>query len=442
VNRIDIFIGDLQAGWITHTPDSGRYAFDYTEQWLQSGQAFPISPLLPLQPATAQTAEAHSTIVRLFFENLLPEGRALDEAAAASQVAKSNLIGLMLAIGRETAGALRLGHGHAAAGAGAARLLPPGELSARIRARPQQPFSVWDGRVRLSIAGYQDKLAVFKNEGQWFLPDGPTMASTVILKPEPPPGGFAGLVSNEFFCMRLARHAGLPSAAVQLAHVPEPVLEIERFDRRTETQGVTRLHVIDGCQALGLAAALKYERTYGNSADVRHLRDGASLPALFGLLERSRQPAPQRLQLLRWVIFQILIGNNDAHAKNLSLFCDQRGIRLAPCYDLVSTLAFAGTRLDDNFAMAIGDAFTVAELTPFEWAHFAHACGLKPRLVANEIKKMLERMPAALAAARAGVLNDGADMAVVDAVQEIVTRQCERQAGMPGALLEVDPTLF
>ncbi len=440
MNRIDIFIGDVQAGSITHTPDSGRYAFSYTAQWLQTEQAFAISPLLPLQPP-AQTAEAHSTTVRLFFENLLPEGRALDEAAAASQVANSNLIGLMLAIGRETAGALRLGRGQAA-GAGAARLLPPGELSTRIRARPQEPFSVWDGRVRLSIAGYQDKLAVFKNDGHWYLPDGPAMASTVILKPEPPPGGFGGLVSNEFFCMRLARDAGLPAATVRLVHVPEPVLEIDRFDRRAEAQGVTRLHIIDGCQALGLAAALKYERTYGNSADVRHIRDGASLPALFRLLERSRQPAPQRLQLLRWVIFQVLIGNNDAHAKNISLFCDQHGLALTPCYDLVSTLAFAGTRLDNNFAMALGDAFTVQELTPFEWAHFAHACGLKPRLVANELKKMLARMAAALDAARAGALSDGADMTIVDAVQDVVAKQCERQAGMPGALLDVDPALF
>jgi serine/threonine-protein kinase HipA len=440
MNRIDVFIGATLAGAITHAPDSGRFSFDYAPQWLQSGQAFAISPLLPLQSPPAQTAEMHSTIVRLFFENLMPEGRALEEAAAASQVAKSNLVGLMLAIGRETAGALRLGPDHADA---APRPLSPKELSARIRARPHEPFSVWDGRVRLSIAGYQDKLAVFKDtQGHWHLPGDPAMASTVILKPEPPPGGFAGLVSNEFFCMRLARHVGLQVAPVRLVHVPEPVLEIERFDRRVSTQGVTRLHVIDGCQALGLAPALKYERTYGNSAEVKNIRDGASLPALFRFLDNSRQPAAQRLQLLRWVIFQVLIGNTDAHAKNISLSCDQHGLALTPSYDLVSTLAFGGARLDENFAMAIGDAFTEQELTPFEWANFAHVCGLKPRLVSNEIKKMVARMPAALAVARAEVLNDGADALVVDAVHSAVARQCECQAGMPGTMLDVDTGLF
>ena len=78
------------------------------------------------------------------------------------------------------------------------------EFSARIRARPDHPFSVWDGKVRLSIAGYQDKIAVYEEAGQWFLVEGTLLASTHILKPEPVARALAGLTGNEYFCMRLA----------------------------------------------------------------------------------------------------------------------------------------------------------------------------------------------------------------------------------------------
>jgi serine/threonine-protein kinase HipA len=198
------------------------------------------------------------------------------------------------------------------------RALAHAELSERIRARPFHPFSVWDGRVRLSIAGYQDKIAVFEKEGLWSLVEGRYLASTHILKPEPVSTQFAGLTGNEFFCMRLAHWAKLRVAEVALVRVPEPVLVVKRFDREHTPERVVRRHIIDGCQALGLSSALKYERPYGDARDVRDLRDGASLPMLFGLLARSPRPVAERLALLRWTLFQVLIGNTDAHAKNLS----------------------------------------------------------------------------------------------------------------------------
>ena len=193
------------------------------------------------------------------------------------------------------------------------------------------PFTVWDGRVRLSIAGHQDKLAVFEDEGEWFLVEGPALVSTHLLKPEPVDRRLAGLTTNARFCMQLAQACGLRTAPTRLVHVPQPVLVVERFDRRCEGDRIVRLHCIDGCQALGLPVNLKYERALGDERDVRDIRDGASLPAFFSLLAKHAVvPAAERLQLLRWVIFQVLIGNVDAHAKNRSFFLEPGGVRLAP----------------------------------------------------------------------------------------------------------------
>lgn len=66
-------------------------------------------------------------------------------------------------------------------------------------------------------------------------------------------------------------------------------------------------------------------------------------------------PSVDRLGLLRWAILQVLIGNTDAHGKNVSFFCDDRGLRLAPAYDLVCMEALDAD-FGDAYAMAYGDA--------------------------------------------------------------------------------------
>ena len=442
--RVDVLLEDRLAGWVTHDPQTNRFAFDYAPDWLAQRDRHPLSPHIPLAPVPGQTPELHSTIVRQFFENLMPEGRALDEAASAHNVSKANLVGLMVALGRETAGALRLRLVDRQRTPDLAepivekRHLPREELSVRIRNRHAEPFSVWDGKVRLSIAGYQDKTAAYDEGGEWYLVEGERLASTVILKPEPLASALAGQTSNEFFCMRLAHRIGLSVASVRLLHVPEPVLQIERFDRLREQGGVRRLHVIDACQALGLGVGSKYERLYGDGRDVRHIREGASLPKLFALMAGSQTPAAQRIELLRWVIYQILVGNTDAHAKNVSFFLDQRGYRLTPAYDIVSTLAFASDKLEDSFAMAIGDAFSVEELTPFEWAGFAVNCGLRARLVATEMQQLAEKVIREMDSVRKQVAAEGADMNAVDRVCRIAEEMSQRHLSLAAEIPRIN----
>ena len=402
---------------------------------------FALSPRLPLTVDQAQSKRNHSHEVKVFFENLMPEGQGLDDASILYQVSKANLTGLLIHLGRDLAGAIsvttiKANEQMVPAIATNMRLVTPAELSERIRDRANKSFSVWDGKLRLSVAGYQDKIVAFEKQGSWYFVDGPALASNIILKPEPKSSAMAGMTGNEFLCMRLARLVGIEVASVRLTHLPEPVLIIERFET------VKRLHVIDGCQALGLSPAMKYEKPFGVSRDVKHIRDGANLPMLFKLLTLSPQPALDRLKLLRWVIFQVLIGNTDAHAKNLSFFYGPDGLRLAPAYDLVCAPAFTSVALDDEYAMGIGDAFTLKELSPLEWAEFAHLSGLSKKLVATELARLSKRVLVELnklgALAAENLISETMTKSIIGYIQQT----CQAQLTQAVLITEVDPELL
>jgi len=425
--HLEVWLDRDLAGELSYDPGSNRFAFEYAPAWLSRPHTYPLGPTLPLTPAPA-TLDEHSAKVRQFFENLLPEGQALDDAANAYRVSKANLTGLLIALGRETAGAVRL----VMAGARGQdterrRLLTREELSERIRARPQLPFTVWDGKVRLSIAGFQDKLAVLEDAGAWYLVEGPDLASTHILKPDPINPSLAGLTSNEFFCMKLAAACGLETASVALHLMPEPVLCVTRFDRYREGVAVRRRHVIDGCQLLGLQSGFKYERPYGDNPDVKDIRDGASLARFFAATDASPQPAKARLQLLRWLVFQVLLGNTDAHAKNLSFYMTAAGPVQAPAYDMLCGALYKADNVSQTYALAIGDAFSTEELSAYEWAQFCVATNTNPTLLRREIERGVKAIRTQLPRVAEEVLRDGAVRGVVSRITDVVEVECSRQ---------------
>ena len=389
--------------WIAHTQvatlevnDLGQFRLVYEPAWIASPNGYPISPTLPLA-GSEDAAEIHSAKVRFFFSNLLPEGKSLDEAVLANGLSKSNIFGLLHALGKESAGALML--------------LPPGlrpetidshsdlreishtELSERIRAMPNIPFSVWDGKVRMSIAGYQSKLAVHKtHDGRLWLPSGQN-ASTHILKPQT-----SGLnecqVANEYFCMRLAAMSGIESAEVDILRVPEPILVVKRFDRQVVDGDIRRLHMIDACQALNKSPEQKYERNFGSGEHVQHIRDGVSVSNLFSITGLAINKADMSLRQLRWLIFQHLIGNSDAHGKNMSFYVSRDGLKMAPAYDQLSVLIYP--TINHEFAMAIGDEFMEEAIHAYQWADFSTQVNLNLSLVARTIKNVANKANAAL----------------------------------------------
>ncbi|MGD0960568.1 MAG: HipA domain-containing protein [Methylomonas sp.] len=435
-------------GWLSVDSDSGLFAFEYSANWLSLENRFPLSPALPLV-AGISPPEQHSAAVRQFFQNLLPEGQALEDAALANKVSKANLMGLLIALGRETAGALTISpvdrpdQPQHEPTASIERLLTREELSERICSRPHETFTVWDGKVRLSIAGHQDKIAVLESQGNWYLVEGDHLASTHILKPDPVQARLRGMTVNEFACMTLAKEVGIPVAETSIQWIPEPIVRIRRFDRVIKAEHVHRLHCIDGCQALGLGVSMKYERPYGDGRDVRHLRDGVSLPKLFALLDRaSSKPAADRLGLLRWAVFQVLIGNTDAHGKNLSFFMDAGGLSLAPAYDLVCCLLYAEDRIADTLALAIGDNFNPTDLSAYDWALLAHECRLNPKLVSRELKQLANKISTVWPKLKVELVQGGAKQKILDAIGGILVRQCEHAQNIAPEIPKVSPKLL
>ena len=377
-----------------YEPLSDRWSLDYEHDWVNTPEAFPLSPALPLEPPAAGYAAG---AVKRFVENLLPEGRALDITATTYHVSKSNIFALINALGTETTGAFRFwrsGEVPPSIGATPPREVTRDELNQRLSERDAIPLALWDGKVRMSIAGVQDKLMVYLDRplaegGRMFLVE-PPLASTHILKPEPGRPVTPQLVVNEHFCMSLAKRMGLPVAEVSIYRTPRPVLVVSRFDRVVleEATGpaVQRLHIIDACQASDLPATYKYERNFGNSEHVRNLREGVSFKVLFDRVEQTVNKAAARLTMLRWALFQFLIGNSDAHGKNFSFFVHREGLEPAPWYDLVSVVQYPG--IDHELAMAFGDAFSLEEVGAFQLADFAKRCGVNRALLKREAARM------------------------------------------------------
>lgn len=403
---LEVMAGAVTVARIEHDPQSDGWSLVYTDDWIADARAFPLSPPLPLRPPS-QGYDARS--IKRFIEHLLPEGRALDGAIAANGLARSNVFGLIRALGSETAGVLRFcdaADSAAAAPADTLREISVPELDARIADRAT-PLTVWDGKVRMSVAGVQDKLPVYLDaplaqHGRMFLVDGPRLASTHLLKPDLGMPQLPHLAINEHFCMTLAQRIGLPVADVELLRTPHPVLVVTRFDRTVRGTGdarrVDRRHIVDACQACDVPVSFKYERNLGNGAAVRQIRDGVSFARLFGLAEFTANKALAKRVMLQWALFQFLIGNSDAHGKNFSFFVHAGGyLEPTPWYDLVSVVQYA--HFDTDLAMAYGDAFTLGEVTPYALADFAVRCGIDRKLMRREAQRL-----AALATRHAGEL--------------------------------------
>lgn len=384
------WVGNSKLGTLSYFDDTGRFAFDYETQWTRRPAAFSISPALPFERPNNLSDELHSASVRRFFENLLPEGQALEDAAMVHKISKANLFGLLYSLGRETAGALSLlPEGQAPKQQHTTkREVSTNELSQRIQDRAHLPFNIWDGKVRMSIAGLQDKLGVYIDKAQkLFLVEG-QLVSTHILKPEPLNPRLSHLVVNEHLCMILASKMGLMTAATGILRVPEPVLAIERFDRCQSKEKVERLHAVDACQALDLAVSHKYERNFGNGRDVAHIRDGIGFEKLFSIAPMTQTEAATRMAFMRWAIFQYLIGNSDAHGKNISFLVKQSGLEIAPAYDLVCVCIYP--EIEHDLAMAIGDEFSATKVRAIDWAGFAQHGGIERRLLAREMNRMVK----------------------------------------------------
>ncbi|WP_430009217.1 HipA domain-containing protein [Methylophaga lonarensis] len=359
-----------------------EFFVEYDERWLQTG--FALSPHIPLD------GSARPLSIEYFLSNLFPEGDQLDVLLRSMQIRKSNVMAILSAIGMDAPGAMAYGAEHV--GENHLRRVTSEELVAKLDSGDPAQILVWDGRYRLSLAGVQMKLNIVLAEDNFFLADG-CLASTHLLKFANPQHRY--LIVNEFVCMRLAQAVGLEVAEVEcLQFGAHRSLMVRRFDREladgTPTGQQRRLHVIDGCQLLDLPPQYKYEQIHGVGRDVRHIRDGASIPLLFEAINQSLIPAKARIQLLDMILFNLIIGNSDAHGKNVSFRVDRAGVQMAPLYDLVS-VCFEARQIpdiDDNLAMAIGDEFDADKITAYHLITMADEVGIDRNLLKRRLALM------------------------------------------------------
>jgi serine/threonine-protein kinase HipA len=274
------------------------------------------------------------------------------------------------------------------------RTLSSEELAAVLRELPKRPLLAGEEGIRLSLAGAQDKVAVRVDGDEISLPLGGA-PSTHILKP----GGdrFEGVVANEALCMKLAAAIGIPTAKVEARTVEGmEYLLVERYDRifRAELGQETvleRLHQEDFCQALGIVSETKYQK-----------EGGPSLKQCFALLrEVSSTPVIDLSRLLDAVIFNYLVGNNDAHGKNFSLLyrgigTDDMQVSLSPLYDSLSTVYYP--EVSRTMAMKLGGQYSSEKVMPPNFEQFAEEAGLAKPMVRRRVLEVVEKILSALPA--------------------------------------------
>ena len=384
---LDVYLHNDLAGHLIQDP-GGQMVFEYVETWLNKPGATALSQSLPLRSKRFNRNEC-----RGFFAGILPEQSKREIIARNLGISARNDYAMLEQIGGECAGAVTF----VPAGQPlpernySYRKLSTEELAGILRELPRHPLLAGEDGIRLSLAGAQDKIAVRIEGADIYLPLGGA-PSTHILKPAVE--RFEGVVFNEALCLKLASAAGLPTATVEIRH-DEGIdyLLVERYDRvHREASGkpvVERLHQEDFCQAQGIVSEMKYQK-----------EGGPSLKQCFALLrEVSGTPVVDLARLLDAVIFNYLIGNNDAHGKNFSLLYHGIGtndpeIRLAPLYDLVSTIYYP--ELSRNMAMKIGGEYSSEKVMPKNFEKLAEEARLGKPLVSSRVRELADKVIATL----------------------------------------------
>ena len=131
----------------------------------------------------------------------------------------------------------------------------------------------------------------------------------------------SNVIKAEFVAMRLAEHAGLNVARVKLTSASnKDVLLIERFDRKKVNNGWQRKAMVSALTLFGLDDMMARYASYEIFAEIiRH---------------KFASPSATLKELFSRLVFNILCGNTDDHARNHAAFWDGKNLKLTPAYDI------------------------------------------------------------------------------------------------------------
>ena len=370
METLNVFFGQIRVGSLSIN-SRRQFSFEYSRKWLESPEAFQISISLPMQ----EGGFPHDT-VKSFFSNLLPESVVRKLISKQLGISDKNDFMLLKRIGGECAGAISI--------------LPESEtpespdqykyhslsdmqLADLIMLIPRRPLLAGQEGIRISLAGAQEKLALFYKDPDFYIPTNGAL-SNVILKPAM--AHFQSSIENECFCMMLAKSVNLNVPPVSIIRKEsQQVLLIKRYDRYLDNDAFKRIHQEDLCQAMGLSHELKYQ------AD-----GGPGLKTCFDFVRMySANPIKDLQQLIEWVFFNFLIGNMDAHAKNLSFMYQGKQIRLAPFYDMMCTNIYKD--LSQKLAMKIGGENRPEWIMERHWNRFAEEIKISKTVLRKRLTK-------------------------------------------------------
>lgn len=366
---VPLYFGNTPIGEINVGPEGPT--FTYARSWVENPSAFPLSLRMPLGQM-----EFAPKIVMPWLMNLLPENPHLANVGQWLGISPQDIIGLLEKIGRDVAGAASVGQPRPGDHPHYRTVESDADLERIIEELPKRPFLVGEEGVSMSLAGAQDKLPVALQDGRIAIPvEGEP--STHILKPDNK--HLFGSVQNEALCLVLARLCGMRVANATTGKAGgRSYLLVDRYDRVPTDKGWQRIHQEDFCQALGKPPSAKYER---NQSGIR----GPHLHDMFALIKQHMTAADQ-VRFLDAVIFNVLICNTDAHAKNYSIVLGPRRAELAPLYDLNCADAWDG--ITRNLAQTIGEKNRGDHIHRRHWERMAKECGLRAVAVIRRVEEL------------------------------------------------------
>ena len=408
MSTLDVYLHDDRAG-VLERLDGAELRFTYDRDWLATAET-PISLSLPLGEEPYRDPDC-----RPFFSGLLPEGEFLRSIARTFHISADNPFTVLQEIGGECAGAVSLaapGSDPPFASAPLAEWLSEAHLAVLLSELPGRPLLSGpedDEGVRLSLAGTRDKLPILRRDDRIGITRGRPPSTHIIKMPPPEIPGF---VANEAYCMALAGEIGLRVAPAEPLRADRlEALLVERYDRVRRGLEVQRIHQEDFCQATGRPPEMKYES------------EGGPGVAECGSLIRTHAAGPgaSLLQFLDALLFNLLIGNADAHSKNYSLLLEGEGApRLAPLYDLLSTRVY-GRRFGRKMGMKYGGEYRPDRIRGRHLDRLGDDLGIAARRVRAHARAIAARALDSREAARERLLPPWRDDPIIAAIDEIVT---------------------
>ena len=376
--------GELTGHWSLPS-GNGPMEFAYDPSWLESPSARAISLSMPLRPSN----EPYRDPVNAYFDNLLPDNRAIRERMQRRfHAGSTEAFDLLSEVGRDCVGAVQiLPEGAVPEGLQRiqGRAVTADEIGLLLSEMLGSTFGHQDARdddaFRISLAGAQEKTAFLRNGDKWMVPHGTTPTTHIFKLPmgiRMDGIDLSTSVENEWLCSEIIREFGVDVAQCRMdSFGSHRVLVVERFDRRLSAAGTwwLRLPQEDFCQATGTPPGLKYESDGGPG--IRRIMD---------VLLGSTNAEKDRLTFFRTQMLFWVLGAIDGHAKNFSIFLEAGGsYRLAPLYDILSAYPLMGREQGQlpmqriKMAMAVYGAnrhYEWSRMEPRHWVETGRRCGI------------------------------------------------------------------